>query len=357
MEPFLTSVSPLHLRHCCPCAQCSDPVSKAKLFGVLAVDKDVAILDAQRDGTVLLVEWSDGHHSEYDLSAGSLPALLDDRFGVLSKRADRERRACPWSDSYALQHFDYSEAIADRSPILTQAIAALLTDGIVIFEGVPDLEELPDTFSNLLSDGVQPSVLGRVQEVKLNESGSYNLTFSLVDLPLHTDLAYMVDPANYQALLSIDDADGAASSPFADGLAASITVQREQPDLYRYLTGTPIRWVHCSDAVPIDAHHPVLETNSRGRLRVTFNQGALHVPAGAPDIDRVYEALYAFARALERHRRETILSAGQLALFDNRRILHGRRIVRLENIPRRTLKTWYLSDDGIRATYNKVVSR
>jgi len=357
MESFLTSVSPLHLRHCCPCAQCSDPVSKAKLFGILAVDEKVAIAESQRDGNVLRVEWSDGHHSEYDLAAGSPATLLNDRFGVLSKRPDRECDASPWSDSYAFRRFDYGETIAHRSPHLAQAIAALLSDGIVIFDGAPDLDDLPDTFSDLLGDGIQPSVLGRIQEVKLNESGSYNLTFSAVDLPLHTDVAYMVDPANYQALLSIDDGDAAVISPFSDGLAASMTVQRERPDLHRHLTDTPIRWVHCSDAVPLEAYHPVLETNSRGRLRVTFNQGALHVPADTPDIDRVYEALYAFALALEHQKRETVLGPGTLALFDNRRILHGRKIVKPQNIPQRRLKTWYLSDDGIRATYNKVVSR
>ena len=357
MQQLLTRVPPLHLRHCCPCAQCSDPVSRAKLFGVLAVDEDISIVSERREGNVLLVDWSDGHRSRYDLSDQPLAALLDDRFGVLSKRSDRDQPARPWSLSFSLRHFDYRATTADRSPILAEAISVLLSDGIVIFDDVPDLADLPDTFSNFLSDGVQPSVLGRVQEVNLNETGSYNLTFSLVDLPLHTDLAYMVDPANYQALFAIEDADGTAISPFADGLAASMTIERERPDLYRYLTGTPIRWVHCSDQVPIDAHRPVLETNSRGQLRVTFNQGSLHVPTNVADLDRVYEALYAFARSLERHKRETILRSGQLALFDNRRILHGRRIVKPENVGRRRLKTWYLSDDGIRATYNKVLSR
>lgn len=357
MQRLLTRVPPIHLRHCCPCAQCSDPVSKAKLFAVLAVAEDIAIVGERREGNVLLVDWSDGHHSRYDLSDAPLSALLDDRFGVLSRRPDRDHQACPWSDSYTFRHFDYRDAIAPRSPVLAEALSTLLCDGIVIFDEVPDLPDLPDTFSGFVADGVQPSLLGRVQEVRLNEAGSYNLTFSLVDLPLHTDVAYMVDPVNYQVLFSIDDADAAAVNPFADGLAASVTVERERPDLYRYLTGTPIRWVHCSDEVPIEACRPVLETNSRGRLRVTFNQGALHVPTDVADLDRVYDALYAFARALERHKRETILRSGQLALFDNRRVLHGRRIVKPETAPRRKVKTWYLSDDGIRATYNKICSR
>ncbi|MGZ5443159.1 MAG: TauD/TfdA family dioxygenase [Thermoanaerobaculia bacterium] len=357
MQQLLTRVLPIHLRHCCPCAQCTDPVSKAKLFDLLAVAEDIAIVRERREGNVVLVDWSDGHHSRYDLSDAPLSALLDDRFGVLSKRPDRHHRACPWSESYTFRHFDYRGAIADGSPLLAEALSALLRDGIVIFDGVPDLPDLPDTFSNFFADGVQPSIFGRIQEVRLNEAGSHNLTFSFVDLPLHTDVAYFVDPVNYQALFSIDDADGAAVSPFADGLAASMTVERERPDLYRYLTGTPIRWVHCSDEVPLEAHRPVLETSSRGELRMTFNQGALHVPTSAEDLDRVYEALYAYARALERHKLETILRSGQLALFDNRRILHGRRIVKPENAGRRRLKAWYLSDDGIRVTYNKVLSR
>ncbi|KAK8110935.1 Trimethyllysine dioxygenase [Apiospora kogelbergensis] len=160
-------------------------------------------------------------------------------------------------------------------------------------------------------------------------------------LGAHTDTTYFTDPAGLQAFHLLSHADPTAKdgegtlggkSLLVDGFYAASLLRKESPRAYKILTTHKLSW-HASGnegiTITPDTSYPVLESKSNGQglRRVRWNNDDRGV---VPFTERSpmewYEAAREWHSILTRKDLEywVQLTPGNLLIFDNWRVLHGR---------------------------------
>ena len=194
---------------------------------------------------------------------------------------------------------------------------------------------------------------GRLFDVRI-EPQPGNLAYTDRALDLHADNPYRDPVPTLQLLhaITIDDAGG-GETMFVDGFAHAEALRREAPDAFEMLARTPVRFTFATAAGERWSHTaPVLSLAADGSVEtVRLNHRSLDLAAGVAAVtDAWYDAYLAFYRRL--HAPEAAygrrLAPGEVVIFDNRRLLHGRR--GLASSSPRWLRGCYADIDGLAAT-------
>ncbi|HXQ17605.1 MAG TPA: TauD/TfdA family dioxygenase [Caulobacteraceae bacterium] len=194
---------------------------------------------------------------------------------------------------------------------------------------------------------------GRLFDVRI-EPQPGNLAYTDRALDLHTDNPYRDPVPTLQLLhaITIDDAGG-GETLFVDGFAHAEALRREAPDAFDLLARTPVRFTFRAASGERWSHAaPVLTLDANGAVEaVRLNHRSLDLaPGDAAATDAWYDAYLAFYRRI--HSPEAAygrrLSPGEVVIFDNRRLLHGRR--GLASGSPRWLRGCYADIDGLAAT-------
>jgi gamma-butyrobetaine dioxygenase len=197
---------------------------------------------------------------------------------------------------------------------------------------------------------------GRLFDVRI-EPQPGNLAYTDQALDLHTDNPYR-DPAPTLQLLHAITVDRAGGETlFADGFAHAEALRREAPDAFETLASTPVRFSFAEpDGACWSCRSPVLRVNADGALdSVRLNHRSLDLdPGDAAATDTWYDAYLAYYRRA--HAPQAAygrrLAPGEIVMFDNRRLLHGRRS--LTSGSPRWLRGCYADVDGLLATLAKL---
>jgi len=199
---------------------------------------------------------------------------------------------------------------------------------------------------------VRETNYGRTFDVRIEPSPA-NLAYSDLGLDLHTDNPYRDPVPTLQLLHAIVVDEGGGESLFADGFAHAEPLRREEPAAFDILARTPVRFSFTEPSGARWTHvAPVLSLDERGSLEaVRLNHRSLDLEAGeAAAVEAWYDAYLGFHRrahapgaVLERR-----LATGDMVVFDNRRILHGRRALTCHTP--RWLRGCYADVDGLAAT-------
>ncbi len=176
-----------------------------------------------------------------------------------------------------------------------------------------------------------------------------NIAYTNESLEPHIDLVYYEAPPGLQLLhcRAFDDAITGGASTFIDGLWAAEEFRRTQPEAFDVLCRIPATFqkVHYRRDVPVhivyQRPHFVLERSGSASSTATKDaaitgvfwapqfEGPLRVPAA--DVGPYMDAYAAFARLLRsadargEHMIEFRMRPGDISVFNNRRLLHGRR--------------------------------
>jgi gamma-butyrobetaine dioxygenase len=149
--------------------------------------------------------------------------------------------------------------------------------------------------------------------------------------------SYFESPPRFQALHCLRNRVTGGSSYFTDSYAALRNLKAEQPDHYAALRDQDVAFVYDNDGYwYYRRHRTVVEApDNEGSKQVQFHAVNYSPPFQAPlppsakpeTHDNLFAALAAFERLLARPEGlyEFTMQEGDLALFDNRRILHARR--------------------------------
>lgn len=155
-----------------------------------------------------------------------------------------------------------------------------------------------------------------------------NLAYTSDALPLHTDLTNQDLPPGYQFLHTLaNDATGGAST-FCDGVAVAEDLRRSEPDAFDVLSSVRVPFRFFDENTDIRARKSIIVLDESGAVsEVCFNA---HI---ADILDIQAESMLEFYRAyrllMQRmrdpaNRVSLKLRAGEMVIFNNRRILHGR---------------------------------
>jgi gamma-butyrobetaine dioxygenase len=184
--------------------------------------------------------------------------------------------------------------------------------------------------------------------------GACDLAYTSLHLDPHTDNPYRQPVPGIQLLhCLVNDAQGGLST-LVDGLAVAEHLRAHAPDEFAILARVQIRFRYRDVATDLAAQAPILALDPGGRFAAIHYSPRLdYVPLlSFEELDRFYAARRALDHLLrsEKFERRFRLGAGDLIMFDNQRLLHGRT----EFDPSsglRHLQGCYIDADGPRSLY------
>ena len=274
------------------------------------------------DAGGLRVQWQpEGHVSDYDSDW-----LRGHRGGA--------HEAPPCGPAPATWGAELSEAMpgADHDAVTSSDVALLdwlrlLRDfGVAVLRGTPR-EPLSVLALAGLIGPARATNFGEHFDVLSKQDPNSN-AYTALGLPCHTDLPNWERPPDYQLLHCLrNDAEG-GDSVLVDGFRAADELRRREPAAYRLLTRFPIDFRFQDNESDIRFRAPTIGLDEAGALaEVRFNFAVMDAISAPPErVGALCRALRAFGAvirdpALECRYR---LGPGELLIFDNRRVLHGR---------------------------------
>ncbi|KAF3048854.1 hypothetical protein E8E11_009496 [Didymella keratinophila] len=325
------------LRDNCQCSSCMHETTKQRLQDTFAIPKDLSInsasfmKDVSANKTKISIEWSDGHKSTY-----TQPLLANAIANFESRASIRQGLVTPelWGSDISRQRatIPYKEAVREYMDPVLQNIRKF---GFCYIDKTP--HDTPKATEDLLRR------IAFIRET--HYGGFYDFTADLasadtaytnIALEAHTDNTYFSDPAGLQAfhLLSHTDGSGGASL-LVDGFAVADELLRTDRQAYKILAQTNVH-AHASgnEGISIQPYRgfPVLEHDpaTGDLLRVRWNssdRASIELPI--EDVEIWYDAARKFDALLKKKENEywEQLVPGRVLVFDNWRVLHGRRMI------------------------------
>ena len=224
----------------------------------------------------------------------------------------------------------------------------------LVQEGIAFLRDVPQRDAGILEamaavGQVAETNYGLVFDVRVVPQPE-NLAYSDVGLGLHTDNPYREPVPGFQALHTLVAAPDGGDSLFADGWALAAYLRDTDPDTFAVLTRTAVPFHYRSQQAELYAERPLIALNCSGSIVAVHYNSRSIAPLRLPAREcSVFYAAYRQFGELLRERRfqlTTRLEGGDLVLFDNQRILHGRTGFASARHPRH-LRGCYLTRDSV----------
>ncbi|NEO91242.1 MAG: DUF971 domain-containing protein [Moorea sp. SIO3G5] len=322
------------LRDNCYCSGCGDPQHGEKRFRLVDVPLDIKPLSVRWDsGNALEIVWKpDGHKSIYNSQ------WLRQHCYSATEREHRQHRPMLWDSNIVtnLPQIAYEEVqTGDKSRL--QLLKHLRDYGICFVRNVPtqkgELESFAQSFGPLLETNY-----GRVFEIVVDPEESHkSVANSQINLIPHTDDAYQYAPPGiifFHCLMANND--GSGQSTFVDGFQIAEVLRQEDGEAFALLCRyeVPFRKYY-SNRIDMRFSSPVFCLDSGGNLKEVRISNLFPAPLDLPE--EIIEPFYAAYRKLmqlytdPRYCLKQGLQPGDLVMFDNHRILHGRTAIGIQN--------------------------
>ncbi len=341
---------PLWLRERCRGEASVDQRTGQRFYNPSDLDPALAVTAVERlAGDLFAITFSDGVVSHF--SAAGLIAEAD-----LTPGADGLPSLVAWDSSLS----PFPEAIWQKQPdavLKRDIVEKFLRYGFVILHQVPSTDQA--IFSVAETFGfVRDTNFGRHFNVRSIPNAN-DLAYSSLALDPHTDNPYREPAPGIQLLHCLTNQTSGGLSTLVDGYACVEALRRDDPAAYDILTKVQSRFVFRD----IDAEHvawaPHVKLDENGVFQAVHFSPRLDFSPLLPveKLQAFYDARRKLDRLLKAAEFEIRfrLDDGDLVMFDNRRLLHGRTSFDpAEGI--RHLQGCYIDSDGPRSLY-RVLTR
>ncbi|RED53973.1 TauD/TfdA family dioxygenase [Aestuariispira insulae] len=331
------------LRDNCRCPSCLHVQTRERIHDTYGIDPNIRpeAVSITDEGHQLSLTWPDGHQT--DLPGNWL------RLRCYSEAAREERRVRPtlWG----------SEILKNLPEV--QAGDALETD-----EGLQDfIQKIRDyglaVVRNLdCTEGMVEKLAGRISYLRQTNYGvgfdveskpdPNNVAYTAIELKAHTDLANWESPPGIQFLHCLDNSAEGGESVLVDGFAAAEMLRQRDPEAFRLLSEVELPFRFIDKHWDLRWHAPTISLSLQGDFREIRYHAALCAPFDLPHdlVEPVYAALRSFTQILRdpAHEIRLKMGPGDVIVFHNRRVLHGRSAFD-PNSGRRKLQGCYVDCD------------
>ena len=308
------------LRDNCPSGL--HPQTHERFSDLLALDAAPALSQAGAEGGTVVLRYEDGHvsHMPVSLLSAHRPGVPAADAAAIAPMLWRNELTEAGLPRYRAGDIMASERSLE---VWMQQTASY---GISIVDHLADRTSAGTDVAGRIGF-LRETNFGKTFEV-INKPDPNNLAYTSAALPLHTDLPNQEVPPGYQFLHCLANEATGGGSIFADGFAMAEDLRHDDPEAFRLLCEVPIPLrFHDADA-DIRVHEPVITLDRAGAvIEIRYNAHLAGIFDMAGDVMvRYYRAYRAFmAKTREARYRLTLrLGAGEMVVFDNRRVLHGR---------------------------------
>jgi gamma-butyrobetaine dioxygenase len=189
---------------------------------------------------------------------------------------------------------------------------------------------------------------GVLFDVETNADAT-DLAYTPVGLSAHLDQPYRRPTPGLQFLHTIVNDAAGGDSTVVDGLAAVAALRQHDVAGFDLLARLPIEFRYDIGTDVVISHAPIIDLDVRGELRqLRFSPRLDFAPAVDPGVlDHFYATRRWLAGWLNdpKHQLEFKMSAGDVLVVDNHRVLHGRTPFD-PSTGRRHLQGCYIDHDG-----------
>jgi gamma-butyrobetaine dioxygenase len=317
------------------------PNTRERIFDLLSVASDITPSSVRIDeaGQNLVLRWPDlDQESMYAadwLKAHQPGQALTDP-AVISPVL--------WNaqNLFDIPHHNASGILADPAAMLV-FLKDTMSYGITIVEGLENSETAGLDVGHLIGP-MRNSNFGTIFDV-ISKPDPNNLAYTAGFLPLHTDLPNQETPPAYQFLHCIVNSANGGESLYCDGFHIAEELRQNDPGAFDLLTKVAIPFRFHDESTDIRCHRPVIALDNTDAVSVVAWNA--HLAAGfdmTTDVINNYYEAYRTFMAMVRDERQVVslkLQAGEMVVFDNRRVLHGRAEF-FPNTGDRHLKGYYI---------------
>jgi len=229
--------------------------------------------------------------------------------------------------------YDYHEVV-NKDEIMFNFLESLQEWGVAVVSNTPgDLEmykKFLKTFGFIRETnwGEWFEVVAKPKAQSEDDSSVSDLAYSSEAIPLHTDGPYNVNPLRYQLLQCLKQSKIGGESILSDGVAAARALQLNNQQRFDILTKTPISFRYYDETCDLLTERTLISLE-RGKINEIFFSGRLDITPSLPTLEETneyFKAKAAFIKELykEDHIINFKLNVGDMVIFSNTRILHGR---------------------------------
>jgi gamma-butyrobetaine dioxygenase len=339
------AIHPLWLRERCQDAASIDRNTRQRLYDPSDLDLDLALLAVSEPASGRYrLQFSDGHEAEFSAAEILAEAAL--------APGDPD---CPQPELWDATLPERPRAIWQEKPTdaeLSGWLSEFLRWGFIIFAGVPAergaILKVASAFGF-----ARTTNFGTLFDVRSTPEAS-DLAYTSIALDPHTDNPYRSPVPGVQLLHCIANETTGGLSTLVDAFAVAEALKARDPEAFRILTGTAVRFRYTDAGTELIASAAPIDLDVGGRVRsVHFSPRLDFVPLLPPDeLNAYYRARRAFDHMLRAPEFEIrfLLGKGDLMMMDNCRLLHGRTgFDPAEGL--RYLQGCYIDIDGPRSLY------
>ena len=336
-----TPLPALWLRSRSPDPAERDAITGQRLTNQHLLPEDLEITDASLADGKLHLAFSDGFRCAYDPQELIAGAVLDE--------------GCPEPEPWRADLFPqplYAWDTLASDARLYDAVRDLIIRGFVLLHGTPTE---PDSILQIARrfGYVRDTNFGTFFEV-VSSPDSTDLAYRPVALGPHTDNPYRTPVPGLQLLHCLQNETSGGLSTLVDSLAVAEQLMREDPQGFALLGRVPVRFEYRDATTQLVSVKPMIEVDSAGRM------SGMHYSPRLDDIPLMSdEDTRRYHRARKRlgillqdpaYELRFKLDPGQLMIFDNNRVLHGRTAFDPSQ-GHRQLQGCYIDRDGPRSLY------
>jgi gamma-butyrobetaine dioxygenase len=334
-------VPPLWLREQSRDASQLDLVSDQRLFDPHQLPLDLAITDGRIDDDGVWVAFSDGHTEQFAID--DLIEALEPDDGCPAPISWRADLGVPPRHDW--RQFGHPGAFE-------RALHDLLAYGTIVVHDTPCADgtvlEVADVFGR-----VRDTNFGRRFDVR-SVPDSNDLAYRPIPLGPHTDNPYREPVPGIQLLHCLVNDTSGGLSTLVDAISVTDQLRMEDPVGFQLLVDVPVRF-HFRDAdTAFEAYRPLVAVDHDGHVTgLHYSPKLDHLPFMSP------ERTVAYHRARRRLGQLLAdpafeirfpLEAGEVVVFSNDRVLHGRTGFDPEE-GHRHLQGCYIDHDEPRSRY------
>jgi gamma-butyrobetaine dioxygenase len=339
----------LWLRERCQDAASLDPDTQQRLFDPHRLPDDLTLVSVAGGGANRArLSFSDGYSGEYELTR--LAAELEPDDGLPPQ--------IPWRADLSLAAVSVDGRELGSEAVRLAAVETFLVRGLVLIRRLPTDPQCILAVARRFGH-VRETNFGRYFEV-YSRPGANDLAYRPVPLGAHTDNPYREPVPGVQLLHCLVNETTGGLSTLVDSLAVAASLGEEDPEGLELLASTPVRFRFIDADEELIEHRPIVQRDVCGRMTGVHYSPRLDY---LPLLDAAATRRYQRARrrlselcADPRFELRFPLRAGELVMFDNSRVLHGRTAFD-PNEGRRHLQGCYIDLDGPRSLYRTLSRR
>ena len=242
--------------------------------------------------------------------------------------------------------------------VLHRALHDFITLGFVLIYDTPTQPDSILTIARRFGF-VRDTNFGAFFEV-YSRPASTDLAYRPIALGPHTDNPYRTPVPGIQLLQCLQNETSGGFSTLVDSLSVAAQVRREDPEGFALLARIPIRFEYRDADTCLVAVKPMIELDGSGEMiGVHYSPRLDDMPLMSDADTRSYHRARKRLGTLfedPRHELRFQLKPGQMMMFDNNRVLHGRTSFDPSE-GHRQLQGCYIDRDGPRSRYRVLQRR